>query len=59
VIWSLALFLGIFPVILTSYFYYVFKNLRGGPDMRTPLPPLQIPSGMGALEDLAREKEKR
>ncbi len=58
VIWSIALFLGIFPVILSSYFYYVIKTLRSGPDMRTPLPPLQIPAGMGALNDLAKERRK-
>jgi len=39
VLWSLALFLVIFPMILISYFYYVFKTLRGGPDLKTPIRP--------------------
>jgi len=49
VLWSLALFLLIFPVLLASYFYYVFKTLGGGPDLKTPIPPIQRPAGMLAL----------
>jgi cytochrome d ubiquinol oxidase subunit I len=49
VLWSLALFLLIFPVLLASYFYYVFKTLGGGPDLKAPIPPIQRPAGMLAL----------
>lgn len=41
VIWSLGLFLIIFPVIGASYFYYVMKTLRRGPDFSSPIPPIQ------------------
>lgn len=46
VIWSLALFLMIFPVVGASYFFYVLKALHRGPDLSTPIPPVQRPSGM-------------
>jgi len=59
VVWSIALFLVIFPVILSSYFHYVLKTLRGGPDMKSPLPLLQIPAGMKALEDLSKERGEK
>jgi len=59
VVWSISLFLIIFPVILSSYFYFVLKTLRGGPDMKTPLPPIQIPAGMKALGDLSQERGKK
>jgi len=55
VVWSLALFLVIFPILLASYFYYVFKTLLGGPDLQTPIPPIQRPAGMLALR--ARDGE--
>jgi cytochrome d ubiquinol oxidase subunit I len=55
VLWSLALFLVIFPILLMSYFYYVFKTLRGGPDLKTPIPPVQRPAGMLALAGENRE----
>ena len=45
-IWSLLLFLIVFPVIGASYFYYVLKALRRGPDLSTPIPLVQRPSGM-------------
>jgi cytochrome d ubiquinol oxidase subunit I len=50
VLWSLSLFLVILPVIGGSYFYYVLKTLGVGPDMSSPIPPVQRPAGMGALE---------
>jgi len=46
VIWSLALFLIILPVIGASYFYYVMKTLNRGPDLSSPIPPVQRPAGM-------------
>jgi cytochrome d ubiquinol oxidase subunit I len=50
VIWSLTLFLIVYPVIGASYFYYVLKILRGGPDLSSPIPPIQRPAGMRTLE---------
>ena len=50
VIWSLALFLIVYPVIGASYFFYVLKILRGGPDFSSPIPPIQRPAGMRTLE---------
>ena len=49
VIWSLGLFLIIFPVIGASYFYYVLKTFGRGPDLSSPIPPVQRPSGMRPL----------
>jgi cytochrome d ubiquinol oxidase subunit I len=50
VIWSLSLFLIIFTVIGASYFYYVLKTLRIGPDLSSPIPPIQRPAGMQPLK---------
>jgi cytochrome d ubiquinol oxidase subunit I len=50
VIWSLSLFLIIFAVIGASYFYYVLKTLRIGPDLSSPIPPIQRPAGMRPLQ---------
>ena len=46
VMWSLSLFLIVFAVIGTSYFYYVLKTLRIGPDLSSPIPPVQLAAGM-------------
>jgi cytochrome d ubiquinol oxidase subunit I len=46
VLWSLSLFLIIFSLILIIYFYYVLKTLRAGPDLDSPIPPLQRMAGM-------------
>lgn len=46
VVWSLSLFLIIFLVVGTSYLYYIFKTLRIGPDLASPLPPIQRLAGM-------------
>lgn len=54
VIWSLSLFLVIFIVVGTSYFYYVLKAIRTGPDMASPIPPIQRPAGMQALQDIRK-----
>jgi cytochrome d ubiquinol oxidase subunit I len=41
VVWSLALFVIIFFAIGASYVYYVLRTFSRGPDMKTPLPPVQ------------------
>ncbi len=46
VVWSLSLFVIIFIVIGASYFYYVLKTLRIGPDLSSPVPPVQRAAGM-------------
>ena len=51
VIWSLSLFLIIFLVVGTSYLYYIFKTLRIGPDLASPIPPVQRLAGMHILEE--------
>jgi len=53
VIWSLSLFLIIFPTLGMIYFYYILKTLRRGLDLSSPIPPVQRPAGMRPLE---REK---
>ncbi len=50
VIWSLSLFLIIFTIIGASYFYYVLKTLARGPDIASPIPPIQRPAGMKSLQ---------
>jgi len=54
VIWSLSLFLIVFIVIGASYFYYVLKTLDRGPDLSSPIPPVQRPAGMQTLQDQFR-----
>jgi cytochrome d ubiquinol oxidase subunit I len=46
VIWSLCLFLIILPALGMIYFYYILKTLRLGPDLSSPIPPVQRPAGM-------------
>jgi cytochrome d ubiquinol oxidase subunit I len=58
VVWSLCLFLIIYPVIGGSYFFYVLKTLRSGPDLDSPIPPIQRPAGMRVLES-SRERGER
>ena len=57
VIWSLCLFLVIFPVIGASYFYFVLKTIRRGPDLSSPIPAIQRPAGMQPLRDQSRNGE--
>jgi cytochrome d ubiquinol oxidase subunit I len=57
VLWSLSLFVIIFVAIGGSYLYYVFKTLRAGPDLTSPIPPIQRPAGMRVLENLPKRKE--
>lgn len=52
VIWSLGLFVIIFLSIGGSYFYYVLKTLRAGPDLASLIPPIQRLAGIKALEKL-------
>ncbi len=51
VLWSLGLFLVIFPVIGTSYFYFILKTMAQGPDLTSPIPSVQLPAGMRSLEE--------
>jgi cytochrome d ubiquinol oxidase subunit I len=55
VIWSLSLFLIIFSVIGASYFYYVLKTMGRGPDLSSPIPPIQRPAGMRTLQPIKDE----
>ena len=57
VIWSLTLFVCFFGLIGASYFYYVLKTLRRGPDLTSPLPPVQRPSGMPPPEEQLEARE--
>lgn len=57
VVWSLVLFVCFFVLIFISYFYYVFKTLRRGPDLSSPVPPVQRPIGMMPPRDDPKELE--
>jgi cytochrome d ubiquinol oxidase subunit I len=52
VIWSLSLFLIILPVIGAIYFFYLLKTLQRGPDLSTPIPPIQRMAGLQPLEEI-------
>ena len=52
VVWSLSLFVLIFLLVGGSYFYYVLKTLRLGPDVSSPIPPIQRPAGMQPLQEM-------
>jgi cytochrome d ubiquinol oxidase subunit I len=41
VVWSLIMFGIFFGVIGASYFYYTLQTLHKGPDMESPIPPVQ------------------
>jgi cytochrome d ubiquinol oxidase subunit I len=51
VLWSLSLFLIIFAAIGSIYSYYVLKLIGRGPDVASPIPPVQLPAGMRALRE--------
>jgi len=51
VIWSLSLFLIVFIVVGASYFYYILKTLAQGPDLSSPIPPIQRPAGMQPFQE--------
>ncbi len=57
VLWSLSLFILIFLVVGGSYLFYVFRTLRSGPDLSSPIPPIQRPAGMP--ETVRREGKTR
>ncbi len=46
VVWSLTLFVLFFGLIGASFFYYIFKTLKKGPDMDSEIPPVQLLAGM-------------
>jgi cytochrome d ubiquinol oxidase subunit I len=52
VLWSLSFFLIIFAVVLTTYFYYILKTLRRGPDLSSPIPPVQRTAGLKPFKPL-------
>jgi len=56
VVWSLTLFLIIFPIIGAVYFFYILKTLRRGPDLSSPIPPIQR---MAGIQPLQEEKDRR
>lgn len=55
VLWSLTMFIAFFGIIGSSYFYYILRILRNGPDLSSPIPPVQISSGMRPVEDVLKE----
>lgn len=59
VLWSLILFLLVFPLIGGSYIYYIFRTLRSGPDLTSPIPPIQRPAGMRPLAESLHREEGR
>jgi cytochrome d ubiquinol oxidase subunit I len=59
VAWSLILFLIVFPLIGGSYFFYGLKTLWRGPDLESPIPPIQRPAGMRPLQETGERKEPR
>lgn len=50
VMWSLGLFLIVLPAIGAIYFFYVLKALHRGPDLTSPIPPVQRSAGMGVFK---------
>jgi cytochrome d ubiquinol oxidase subunit I len=57
VVWSLILFLIVYAIIGGSYFYYVLKTLLNGPDLSSPIPPIQRLAGMKAIREMEERKE--
>lgn len=49
VIWSLSLFVLVFFTIGTVYLFYVFKTIRQGPDLSSPVPHVQRMAGARPL----------
>jgi cytochrome bd ubiquinol oxidase subunit I len=54
VVWSLTMFVLFFAFIGGTYFHYILRILRNGPDMESPIPSIQRPSGMRPLDDALR-----
>jgi cytochrome d ubiquinol oxidase subunit I len=59
IIWSLSLFFIFFAVLGASYFYYVLKTLSRGPDLTSPIPPVQRPAGMRPITERSATVEAR
>jgi cytochrome d ubiquinol oxidase subunit I len=59
VVWSLSLFVLFFGLVGASYFYYVLKILRKGPDFDSPIPFVQLRAGMRPLEESLHREEER
>ncbi len=55
VIWSLSVFLFFIALLGSTYLFYTLRILRNGPDMDSPIPPLQRPSGMRPVDDAMKE----
>jgi cytochrome d ubiquinol oxidase subunit I len=51
VIWSLSLFLIIFAAVGSIYSFYIVKMIRNGPDVSSPISPVQLPAGMKPLKE--------
>ncbi len=50
VIWSLSMFMIFFGIIGASYMYYTLRMLRRGPDLESPIPPIQRMAGVRPLQ---------
>jgi cytochrome d ubiquinol oxidase subunit I len=59
VVWSLALFIVVFLAIGGSYLYYVLRAFGQGPDMESPIPPVQRPAGTRMARSIAGDKKAR
>ncbi len=57
VVWSLILFLTVFPAVGAVYFFYVVKTLHRGPDLSSPIPTIQRPVGMERLRQTKGKME--
>src|SRR5208337_1103891 len=51
IIWSLSLFLIIFAAVGSIYSFYIVKMIGRGPDVSSPIPPVQLPAGMMPLKE--------
>jgi cytochrome d ubiquinol oxidase subunit I len=51
IIWSLSLFLIIFAAVGSIYSFYIVKMIGRGPDVSSPIPPVQLPAGMLPLKE--------
>jgi cytochrome d ubiquinol oxidase subunit I len=51
IIWSLSLFLIIFASVGSIYSFYIVKMIGCGPDVSSPIPPVQLPAGMKPLKE--------
>jgi cytochrome d ubiquinol oxidase subunit I len=57
VVWSISFFILFFALIGASYFYYVLTTLRRGPDLSSPVPPVQLSADMRPFREVADMKE--